>query len=525
MDVSTKRSDEGVQVEKDSDLHDHNGADVELGQIQPTRDLDSDFKKWSTKLGVSCSIELNGITPTTVEERTEPRMYQLSTVWVSAILNITSLATGALGPQVFGLGFTSCSGILVVADVISCLIPGYIAVFGPKLGTRTMVQSRYSFGYYGAILPAAFNVFSMIGFLILGSITGGQLLAAVFSNLNETLGIVIISLISLVISFCGYQVLHWFETYAWIPNAVIYITLLAVAGKKLSLRPEIAPPTVAAIISYGTTAGASCSSWGSMSADYGVYHRADVPGWKIFLYTYFGVLLSSFPGHIIGAALAAAAPAVPAWQAGLEDGQNFGNFLAVVLDPVGGFGKFLVVIATLTLPAQSATSMYSFGVSFMSVSFIFTKIPRYVYSVIATAVVIPVSIVGAHTFFQTCFDYFLFLASHKNPIYIDLIGYWSISYAAVVLVEHFVFRRYTFAKYKTEFWQTPSKLPLGIAGVVAFGLSFGLIVPSMDQPWHVGQFAQRGTGDIGLITGFFSAGLFYLILRPIEKLLFPGHDA
>lgn len=513
MDNLTKRPEDGEGVQVEEKERDNDSHDIESGQPTNGKDLDSDFKKWSTKFGISCSIELNGITPTTVEERTEPRMYQLATVWFSAILNITSLATGALGPQLFGLGFKDCCIILVVADVISCLVPGYIAVFGPKLGTRTMVQSRFSFGYYGAMLPAAFNVFSMIGFLVLGSITGGQLLAAVFTNLNETLGIVIISLISLVISFCGYKVLHWFETYAWIPNAVIYISLLAVGGKKLSLRPLIAPPTAAGIVSYATTAGASCSSWGSMAADYGVYHRADVPGWKIFLYTYFGVLLSSFPGHIVGAVLAAAAPAVPAWQAGLEGGQNFGNFLAAVLAPVGGFGKFLVVIATLTLPAQSATSMYSFGVSFMSISFIFTKIPRYVYPVVATAIVIPVSIVGATTFFQTFQEV------------INLIGYWSISYAAVVLVEHFVFRRYTFSKYKTEFWQTPSKLPLGVAGVTAFGLSFALIVPSMDQPWHTGQFAARGTGDIGLITGFFSAASFYLILRPLEMILFPGHDA
>ncbi|KAG7097732.1 hypothetical protein E1B28_005052 [Marasmius oreades] len=376
-----------------------------------------------------------------------------------------------------------------------------------------MVQCRFSFGYYGAMLPAAFNVLSMIGFLVLSCITGGQLLAAVFPNLNDTLGIVIIALISLGISFCGYQVLHWFETYAWMPNAVIYISLLAVGGKNLTLRPEIAAPTAAAIVSYGTSVGASCLSWGTMSADYGVYHRADVPGWKIFLYTYFGVLLSSFPGHVVGAVLAAAAPAVPSWKAGLEDGQNFGNFLAAVLAPVGGFGKFLMVIATLTLPAQSATSMYSFGVSLMSISWVFTKIPRYVYSVIATAVVIPISIVGANRIFQTFQEI------------VNLTGYWSTSYAAIVLVEHFVFRRYTFSKYKTEFWQTPSKLPVGFAGLIAFGLSFGLIVPSMDQPAHVGQFAERGTGDIGLLTGFFSAGLFYLGLRTLERKIVPGHDA
>ncbi|KAJ8077535.1 hypothetical protein PM082_001966 [Marasmius tenuissimus] len=516
--MSTKLTREGTQKAEDMQRpYEDSSSRKSINEVaeleRGPQARDSDFKEWSSKLGISCTVEVHGITPTTIEERTDPRTYQLFTVWFSAILNIAGVGTGALGPQIFGLGFRDCCIILVIADIISCLVPGYIAVFGPKLGTRTMVQSRFSFGYFGAILPSVFNVFSMIGFLVLTCITGGQLLAAVFSRLNDTLGIVIIALISLGLSFCGYQVLHWFDTYAWIPNAVIFISLLAVGGKNLDLRPEIAAPTAAAIISYGTSAGASCASWGPMCADYGIYHRSDISALKVFLYTYFGVLLSTFPGHIIGAALAAAAPAVPSWSAGLEDGKSFGSFIAAVLEPVGGFGKFLVVVATLTLPAQSAVTMYSFGVSLMSVSRIFTKIPRYVYSVIATAIVIPISIVGATRFFQTFQQI------------INLIGYWSASYAAIVLTEHFVFRRNKFSNYRVEYWQNASRLPLGFAAVVAFGLSFGLIVPSMEQAYHVGQFAERGTGDIGLLTGFFSAAAFYVPLRAVEKTYAPEHDA
>lgn len=68
----------------------------------------------------------------------------------------------------------------------------------------------------------------MQGFLILNSIIGGQVLASVSSHLNDTLGIVIIGLISLAVrsnltlfvhslknhplssqvTFCGYRVIH-----------------------------------------------------------------------------------------------------------------------------------------------------------------------------------------------------------------------------------------------------------------------------------------------------------------------------
>ena len=51
--------------------------------------------------------------------------------------------------------------------------------------------------FYGGIIPSLFNIFSLQGYLVLNAIIGGQLLASVSSHLNDTLGIVIISVISL----------------------------------------------------------------------------------------------------------------------------------------------------------------------------------------------------------------------------------------------------------------------------------------------------------------------------------------
>ena len=59
--------------------------------------------------------------------------------------------------------------------------------------------------YFGSIIPSVLNVFSMEGFLILNCILGGQTLASVSSHLNDTLGIVIIGVITLAV---GSIVLH-----------------------------------------------------------------------------------------------------------------------------------------------------------------------------------------------------------------------------------------------------------------------------------------------------------------------------
>ncbi len=116
--------------------------------------------------------------------------------------------------------------------------------------------------------------------------------------------------------------------------------------------------------------------------------RSVVNRWKIFSWAYGGLFLSSvcaltsfpsltaplhpfpssppahttqFIAHLIGAAFAATAPAVPSWAAGLGDGENFGQFLIAILEPIGGFGKFLVVLGALTVTAPCALDMYSFG--------------------------------------------------------------------------------------------------------------------------------------------------------------------
>jgi purine-cytosine permease-like protein len=62
--------------------------------------------------------------------------------------------------------------------------------------------------FYGAIIPSVLNVISLQGFLVLNSIIGGQTLASVSDHLNDTAGIVVISVISLIVTFCGYKVVH-----------------------------------------------------------------------------------------------------------------------------------------------------------------------------------------------------------------------------------------------------------------------------------------------------------------------------
>ena len=102
---------------------------------------------------------------------------------------------------------------------------------------------------------------------------------------------------------------------------------------------------------------------------------------------------------------------------------------------------------------------------------------------------IPVAIVGAKTFYNTLVDV------------LDIIGYWSAAFAAIVLVEHFLYRRsFTEAAYSTptHAWASPSALPSSIPALVAFACAVGALVPFMSQVWWEGPVARRGTGDLGI---------------------------
>ena len=117
--------------------------------------------------------------------------------------------------------------------------------------------------------------------------------------------------------------------------------------------------------------------------------------------------------------------------------------------------------------------------------------------------IIPVSLVGAHRFYETLTN---FLA---------LLGYWASMFGAVVLVEHLVFRRNDFSAYDYKAWNAPSKLPTGLAAIGACLVAVGVLIPAMEQVWWTGPIGRK-TGDLGFELAFFVTALVYPVTRMIE---------
>ncbi|KAJ3871815.1 permease for cytosine/purines, uracil, thiamine, allantoin-domain-containing protein [Lentinula edodes] len=488
-----------------------------------------------TKRLLSWGVESRGISPVPSSQRTDTSYYKLFFIWFTMNFNILSFSAGTLGPVAYGLGIRESCLVILFFNALCCAPPAYFATWGPKLGMRQMVQARFSFGYYGVILVCILNLIVMTGFCILNAILGGQTLASVADgNLTWNAGIVIVVIISLALSFCGYSILTWYERIAWFPVLVVYLVALGLGGKYLNDIPTSAPASTATaptILSFASTIAGFVITYSPLASDFTIYFKPSVSSTKILLYTYLGLFIPVVSVQCLGAAFSAVAlsptlppSSVPATWAQSYSSSSVGELLQSVLSPAGRFGDFLTVLLSLSVAGNIAATFYSIGFNIQLAMPVLIVVPRYVFSVVITAIVLPLAIVGSHTFYDTLEDF------------LGLIGYWCSAFIAILLVEHFVFRRRYSSKnpshttntdnqnepltdwtrfYPPTHWNAPSLLPSGISAIAAGIISFGLVVPSMAQIWFTGPIAEK-TGDIGFELAFVFAGVVYTCLRGVE---------
>ncbi|KAB5593993.1 Purine-cytosine permease fcyB [Ceratobasidium theobromae] len=459
-------------------------------------------------------VETRGVVPTTLEARTDTRIWNLFFLWMSANFNILAFSTGSLGPAIFALGLKESILIILFINMLSAMLPAYFSTFGSRLGMRQMIMSRYSFGYYGNIIPTLLNLITITGFLILNLILGGETLAAVSGNkpdlddgLSWDVGIAIVGVAALLVTFCGYKVLYAYERFAWIPIVMVYIVALGCGGKHLTNMPPVIPASSVTVLCFTASIAGYLISWSTLASDYTIYLSPSAPAAKVFAFAYAGFFIPNTICEMIGAAFAVSMfePKNSAWIDGYRV-NNVGGLLDEVMRPAGGFGKFCIVLLALSCIAASSQCMYSFCVSFQCLAPFFARVPRYIYSVVAIAISIPLAMVGAHRYYTSLISF------------TGVIGYWAAAWASIVLVEHVVFRK-SYKAYDAAAWDTSSSLPTGISALAAFAVSFALIVPSMNQVWFQGPIG-RSAGDVGFEVAFGLAGLLYAGFRFVETKVF-----
>ncbi|TRX98841.1 hypothetical protein FHL15_000183 [Xylaria flabelliformis] len=461
-----------------------------------------DHTRWYRKL-LDAGVEENGIKPVPVEKRTNTQYNNLFTVFFTGLLCILPLPTGILATTVFQLSLRDASLTILFFSALCTTAPAFMGCGGYKTGLRQMIQARYSWGLYIVTILLVLNAATVTGFSIVAAIVSGQTIAAINpGNVSVTVGIVIVILASFVLSLLGYRVLHIWERWQWLPNLIVITITVGVGGKHLANQQEVPAATASQVLSYGGLIAGYFITFGGTASDFSIYHDPKAPLRKVFTYIYLGMFTPSVPLLILGAAMGGAVPVVAGWSEAYES-YGTGGLMAVMLEPAGGFGKFVLVLLALSVIGNIGISMYPVALNLQMLVPPFTKVPRFLFTLAVTILMIPLSIAASRAWEE----------SLEN--FLAVIGYWAGFFDAVLIEEAVVFRRLNWDSYDHSIWNVGRKLPSGIAALAASLLSLGLVIPGINEVWFVGPIAKT-TGDIGFELAFFGAAFFYLPLRWLE---------
>lgn len=423
-------------------------------------------------------------------------------IWWSVTCHVGTLPIGLLGPDpsVFGLSLGQSVAAIVVGTILGSLCTGSTGTLGPKvnsipsssyvrsrtnaskLGLRAIATSRYSFGFWGAKICSFLNVIIGGGFAVVNVVVVGQILSAVSDyTMTISVGCVIIAIISYVVSVFGFAIIHTFEKYSWIMGFILLCILIGQVAPKMdaSLPGENGNSGdlfSGAFLSFLAVNFSSASGWCSIASDYYCNYPANTKPWRIFIMTILGISIPTIFVTVIGACVANAALANAAANPVLNDAYNnhgLGGLLLESYHPTG-FSKFCLVLLVFTVLGNNIAVNYSSGLSMQLMGHYFHAIPRFIWSFINALVIAVLAIAGK--------DHLSTIVSN----FVSLLGYWTVSFTIILLIEDRWFRRHE--GYNLSAWDVPSKLPWGAAAVLA--LLTGYLaggVTGMAQTWYIGK--------------------------------------
>ncbi|ATZ55357.1 hypothetical protein BCIN_11g06180 [Botrytis cinerea B05.10] len=508
---------ENGRLEKDLDpavitagSHESEGESEEIvlaRQLREKKGFLRSLRRGEEWLDEKLGIETQGIDRIHEEDKQPPSILNVFFFWWSLTMHVGTIPIGLLGtdPEVYGLSLSQAVGAIIVSTILGAACTAYTGTLGPKLGLRAIACSRYSFGFYGAKLCSVLNVIIGGGFAVVNIVVVGQILAAVSDySMTIVVGIIIIAVVSYIVSIFGFRIIHTWEKYSWIMTFIIMCILIGQVAPKMepSLPSEVSGLGFSGSwLSFFAVCFSSASGWCSIASDYYCNYPANTKGWKIFFLTILGISLPTIFATIIGACLGNAALASsknPTWAAAYED-HGLGGLLLESFHPFR-FSKFCLVLLVFSVIGNNVAVNYSSGLSLQLLGHYFHAIPRFIWSFVNALVIAVLAIAGR---------------AHLSSIvsdFVSLLGYWTVSFTFILLIEDKWFRRTE--GYDLNSWDIPGKLPWGLAAVMALLVGYlGGGLPGMAQVWYVGPIAAK-FGPYGGDVGIFLSGVFTIVTYP-----------
>jgi purine-cytosine permease-like protein len=294
-------------------------------------------------------------------------------------------------------------------------------------------------------------------------------------------GCIIIAVLSYVISVFGFAIIHTYEKYSWVVSFIVLCILVGQIAPKVD--PSIPGEDTGlgysgSMLSFLAINFSSSSGWCSIASDYYCNYPANTKSWKIFFLTFWGITIPTVFVTVIGACLgnAAISSEVNTNLSTAYTDHFLGGLLRESFHPLG-FSKFCLVLLVFSVIGNNVAVNYSSGLSLQLLGHYFHAIPRFIWS-FANAVVIAVLAIAGRQHLSTVVSNF-----------VSLLGYWTVSFTIILLIEDQFFRRRE--GYNLNVWDVPSKLPLGVAAVLS--LLTGYLaggVTGMSQTWYIGKSSR-----------------------------------
>ncbi|TAQ86038.1 hypothetical protein B7494_g5638 [Chlorociboria aeruginascens] len=460
------------------DTNEDTAEEIRARELQQKKGFFRRLRRGEEWLDEKMGIETQGVDRIREEDKRPPSILNVFFLWWSLTCHVGTIPIGILGAELFFLSFNQSVACIVIGTVLGALCTSYCGTLGPRLGLRAIATSRYSFGFYGAKLCSVLNVLVGGGFAVVNVVVVGQILSAV-SNYHMTLevGCVIIAILSYVISIFGFRLIHTFEKYAWIATFILLLVLIGEVGGKVDTSISASDTGLAFsadMLSFIAINFSSASGWCSIASDYYCNYPANTKSWKIFALTFFGISIPTIFTTVTGAALGNIASSQATVYPVLGDAyadHGLGGLLREAYHPLR-FAKFCLVLLVFSVLGNNVAVNYSSGLSLQLLGHYFHAIPRFIWS-FANAFVIGVLAIAGRQHLSLIVDNF-----------VSLLGYWTVSFTFILLIEDKFFRRRE--GYNLKAWDNPSALPLGAAAVIA--LLTGYLaggVPGMSQSWYV----------------------------------------
>src|SRR5580700_11471901 len=169
-------------------------------------------------------IEIATIQPIPLDRR-HGTYRDLFTVWFGSNLMLLTIVTGGLAVTVFGLPFGWALAGLVVGNLVGAIFMALHAAQGPTLGVPQMVQTRGQFGSLGSLLVVGIVIVMYVGFLSSNLVMGGEAIASLAPGMQDTPGIVLVGVLSVIAAIYGYDLIHAYtRLMSYVSGAVLLIT-------------------------------------------------------------------------------------------------------------------------------------------------------------------------------------------------------------------------------------------------------------------------------------------------------------